>query len=523
MRKRNRVAPSLLSFVLIWVLFMCTGIVSAQEARFDILEYRVTGVSLLTPAQIEAAVWPHLGEQRTLQDVERAREALEKAYHGAGYLTVVVNIPPQKVSEGVVTLAVVEAPVGRLRVVESRYFSLGEIKAGVPELAEGNVPNFQRMQEELAALNRSSDRRVTPVLRPGRTPGTVEADLKVQDQLPLHGSVELNNQQSADTTATRASANLRFDNLWHSQHSLGLTLRTAPERPDDGSVFSLNYTVPLRSGDFFALYGVRSDSNVAAVGTLNVVGKGTILGARYIAALRGTDSFFQTATFGFDYKDFKQDVKVDANIGFSSPIEYLPWTLGWEGQWMGSRTSHKTGVSFNFHAPGLVGNEQQFADKRYRGRASYAYWRGTGSLLYTPESGWSYGARLGWQLSNQALISNEQYFIGGAETVRGYLESAAGGDSGVSASLELQTPNLWSGDKVAAMETRAMLFYDYGEVRVLDALTAISGYRLAGAGVGLRWRRGGYSAQIDAAQALDTLGRTQRGDHRIHFRLSYQW
>lgn len=495
----------------------------AQEARFDILEYRVTGSSLLTPAQVEAAVWPHLGEKLSLQDVEGAREALEKAYHGAGYLTVVVNIPPQKVRGGVVTLAVVEAPIGRLRVVESRYFSLDEIKAGVPELAEGKVPNFTNMQEELAAINRSSDRRVLPVLRPGRTPGTVEVDLKVQDQMPVHGNVELNNQQSADTTVSRAVANFRFDNLWQSQHSVGLTMRTAPERPDDGSVLSLNYTVPTRSGDFWSFYGVRSDSNVVAVGTLNVIGKGSILGVRYIASLPSSDRFIHTSNFGLDYKDFQQDVMVDANTGFSSPIKYLPWTLGWDGNWIDPGVTRRLGVAFNFHVPGLVGKDQQFADKRYRGRSSYSFWRGSGAVQHTPDSGWVYSLRMGWQLSQQALISNEQFFVGGAETVRGYLESAAGGDSGINASLELQTPNLGLGGKDSAMETRALLFYDYGEVVVLDALTAINGYRLAGAGAGLRWRWGGHTVQLDVAQALDSIGKTQRGDLRIHFRLGYQW
>ncbi len=90
-------------------------------------------------------------KRKTLADVEKAREALEKAYHGAGYLTVLVSIPQQKVNGGVVRLEVTEAPVDRLRVVGSRYYSLGEIKAAAPELAEGKVPNFNDMQKQLAA------------------------------------------------------------------------------------------------------------------------------------------------------------------------------------------------------------------------------------------------------------------------------------------------------------------------------------------------------------------------------------
>ncbi|MHB1054196.1 MAG: ShlB/FhaC/HecB family hemolysin secretion/activation protein, partial [Thiobacillus sp.] len=270
-----------------------------QEARFDVFEYRVEGTTLLPVVVVEQAVYPHLGEKKTLADVEKAREALEKAYHGAGYLTVLVSIPQQKVDEGVVKLAVTEAPVNRLRVVESRYFSLGEIRAAAPEVAEGSVPNFPQMQKELAALNKSSDRRITPVLRPGKTPGTVEVDLKVKDQLPLHGNVELNDRYSQDTTRTRLTASLRWDNLWQKQHGLGITLQTAPENTDESRVLSASYTWPLASGNYLAFYGVKSDSDVAAVGTLNVVGNGTIVGARYIVPLRSrSEGFFHTATLG---------------------------------------------------------------------------------------------------------------------------------------------------------------------------------------------------------------------------------
>ncbi|NDF95115.1 MAG: hypothetical protein EB107_04675 [Proteobacteria bacterium] len=36
--------------------------------------------------------------------------------------------------------------------------------------------------------------RVTPSLRPGLEPGTVDIDLTVKDKLPLHGSVELSDR-----------------------------------------------------------------------------------------------------------------------------------------------------------------------------------------------------------------------------------------------------------------------------------------------------------------------------------------
>lgn len=496
-----------------------------QEARFDVFEYRVEGTTLLPVVVVEQAVYPHLGEQKTLSDVEKAREALEKAYHGAGYLTVLVSIPQQKVDGGLVKLAVTEAPVDRLRVVESRYFSLGEIRAAAPELAEGTVPNFPQMQKELAALNRSGDRKITPVLRPGKTPGTVEVDLKVQDQLPLHGNVELNDRYSQDTTRTRLSASLRWDNLWQKQHGLGITVQTAPEKPDESRVFSASYTWPLASGNYLALYGVKSDSDVAAVGTLNVVGNGVILGARYILPLRSrSEGFFHTATLGVDYKDFDQSVSLIGGGDFNTPITYLPFTLGWDGTWLGERRSTRFGAAFNFHLRGLVADEQEFADKRFKGRPDYAYLRGTASHSESWASGWGAGVRGSWQIAAQPLISNEQFAIGGADTVRGYLESAALGDNGVALSVEATTPNFAKRLSDTLDDAHLLAFVDSGYVHVRQPITADDRFTLAGAGLGVRLKGGrGVSAGLDWAVALKSLGNTGRGDGRAHFRLGLEW
>lgn len=496
----------------------------SNEGRFDVLEYRLEGATLLPVATMEQSVYRYLGEGRTLADVEKAREALEQAYHSAGYLTVLVTIPQQKVEGGVVRLTVTEAPVDRLRVVESRYYSLGEIKAGVPELSEGQVPYFPEMQKQLAALNRSGDRKITPLLRPGRTPGTVEVDLKVQDRLPLHGSIEINDRYSLGTTRTRLSGNLRWDNLWQKQHGIGLTVQTAPELPKESKVFAATYTWPLSSGAILAIYGVHSASDIAAVGTLNVLGNGDIYGVRYIRPLPSREGFFHSASLGVDYKDFDQTVNLIGGGDFNTPIRYLPFTLGWDGSWSGERRSTRLGIAFNFHMRGLVADEQDFANKRFKGRPNYAYLRGNLTHTEHVQSGWRFTLRTAAQIAAQPLISNEQFAIGGVESVRGYYESAAVGDDGVMIAVEAATPNLarHAGDFID--DLRLLAFADAGHVRVRKPLPGqFSQFDLAGAGLGLRVKAKGVAAAIDWAHALKDIAGTASGDNRVHFKLSYEW
>src|SRR5262249_29509293 len=158
-------------------------------------EFIVLGNTVLPVRDIESAVYPFLGDDKTLTDVEGARAALENLYHARGYTTVFVDIPPQNIIDQTVRLHVTEGRAGRSTISGARYFSEGQILAALPDVRPGTVPNIPALQQELTALNtQTSDRAVIPVLRAGAQPGTMDVALTVQDQLPLHGSLELNNQ-----------------------------------------------------------------------------------------------------------------------------------------------------------------------------------------------------------------------------------------------------------------------------------------------------------------------------------------
>ena len=47
-----------------------------KSSAFDILEYVIEGNTVLPVQDIERAVYPHLGEKKTIANVEAARESL---------------------------------------------------------------------------------------------------------------------------------------------------------------------------------------------------------------------------------------------------------------------------------------------------------------------------------------------------------------------------------------------------------------------------------------------------------------
>ena len=137
---------------------------------------------------------------------------------------------------------------------------------------------------------------------------------------------------------------------------------------------------------------------------------------------------------------------------------------------------------------------------------------------------WRVSGELDWQLAAQPLISNEQFSLGGVESVRGYLESAALGDNGAAFQLEAVTPDLASRLGGWPGELRLHTFFDAGRATVREPITAVDHATLAGTGVGLRAKApGGVVADLEWAVALRDLGRTEAGDGRAHFRLGVEW
>ena len=436
-----------------------------------IREYRVIGTRTLSRGEVEKAVYAYLGPGRTEEDVEQARAALEKAYRDQGFLTVSVNVPPQRPTRGIIVLQVTEATVGRLRVHGSRFYSVEQIKKMAPSLQEGTVPNFNDVQRDIIALNQLADRQITPSLKPGVVPGTVDVDLTVKDKLPLHGSIELNNRYSANTTPLRLDLAMRYDNLWQLGHTIGAGFQIAPQRPSDALVYSAYYIARAPSIDWLGLMiqGTRQNSQVSTLGGSNSLGNGEIYGGRFLVNLPARKGFFHSLSMGMDYKHFTQDL-VLGNSTVSSPVNYCPFSISYTATSIGKHyeTALNAGVTFSFR--GTSTQEQiQFDNRRYNSDANFFYFRG--SLAHTQKLPFDFQffAQVQGQATANPLLDTEQFSLGGQSTVRGYLESAVVGDSGVCGTLELRSPSLlsWLGE---GHECRVFLFLDGGETTLNDPL-----------------------------------------------------
>jgi hemolysin activation/secretion protein len=463
----------------------------------EIDAYDIDGNTKLEQTEIEEAVYPFLGPDRTKDDVESARGALEKAYQAHGFQSVVVEIPPQVVREGIVKLHVVEAPVGRLRVVGSRYYSLSELKSEVPALQEGTVPDFNQAQKEIADANRLPGRQVTPLLKPGKAPGTIDVDLKVTDVLPFHASVELDNDHSQNTQPLRTTDTVRYDDFLMTGNSVSLTALFAPQRVANALVIAASDLAPILGTPWSILtFGYDSNSDVSTLGGSTVLGKGYSVGVRGVLQLPAFGSFTQTFSFGPDFKHFLENLTFQvpgtgATSVQSVTIDYTPLTASYSLQQTTGNSALNTTASVTLGLRGAgsgisdIENKRAFAQSNFvrlnlDATETYSFWHDIEAV-----------ARLSAQGTNQPLVSSEQFAAGGLTSVRGYLQSEAVGDYGAVESLELRSPSIghYVGQYVGPYvdDWRFFAFGDAAQVFVLDALAdQTNSYRLASAGLGTR-------------------------------------
>ena len=499
---------------------------STTQASFDIWEYRVLGNTVLANETVEGAVYPFLGPGKTLVDVEQARTKLEQAYRDAGFGTVFVDVPEQDVDENVVRLRVTEGRIDRVRITGARYFSNGRIRAAVPALAKGTTPHLPELQAQLSALNQAaSDRSIVPVLKAGRTPGTVDVELKVDDSLPVHASLEVNDRYSADTSRLRTTASVGYSNLFQQNHNLLLQYQTAPEDPEDVESIVASYVfgaagIPdLR----FAVYAADSNTDVATVGTLSVIGQGQIYGARAILSLPATDTLSHAVTFGLDYKDFLENIRLTEVDGLTTPIQYLNWSAAYDGTLRSASTITSLNVAANLGVRSAVNDVEQFEAKRFKGSANYLYLRAGGEHVHSLPLDLQLAFRAAGQFTQNPLVSSEQFSIGGVDTVRGFLESSYLGDYGATGSFELR--HGWPARLLKSPPGSAyvLAFYDAGIVQVFEPLPGQQRtFDLESAGVGFRiegWR--GLQLGLDWAYALSDSADVARGDDRTHFNFRY--
>jgi hemolysin activation/secretion protein len=215
--------------------------------KFTVYNYEVTGNTLLPPKSISAILTNVPGAFGTNVSFDNIRDVvthLQTAYRERGYVTVAVDLPPQRLTNATVKVQVIEGRLDAITVKGNRYFSSANVMRALPGLHTNMILNGLTFQAELNRANANQDRQIYPVIDPGPEPGTSDLTLDVKDRLPFHGKIDLDNESSPGTPDLRVNSSAVYDNLWQQDNSLGVQYGFSPEVYKDNDKWHF-YDLPL--------------------------------------------------------------------------------------------------------------------------------------------------------------------------------------------------------------------------------------------------------------------------------------
>lgn len=460
---------------------------STAGPRVRVQAFKLTGVSLLPEAALQARLAPLVGQSLSLAELQAAADQVAADYQAAGYL-VRAYLPEQTLSDGMVTIAVLESRLAALRVEQAppgKRIAKARVEATMTARQKlGQPVRADDVQRAISLLNALPGVSASSLLQAGEQPGDTVLVVSVKDEAALSGQVQADNAGSKATGEWRASGGLS----WNSPLGFGDQAQVYASKSSGSTFGSLNYSAPLGADGWrgglsasrlqyaYTLSGTRYDGAAGTVGTqLN-----------YPLLRSATSTVSLAATL--DRKAFDNSV---AGIELSDKTIALA-TLGLGGdraddifgggvvQWS---------ATLNWGRLNLRGNAADLAaDQTAGGPDRQGSFRKLNVSLgrvqrLTPAD--SLLLNVSGQWANRNLDSAEKFSITGSNGVRAYSSAEPSGDEGALLGLE------WRHQFGDALTLTA--FHDQARLkrdRTPNAATpSPNSYSLGSNGLGFSWGR----------------------------------
>jgi hemolysin activation/secretion protein len=498
----------------------------AAQASFAIRGFNIKGDNPLSQNETSKVLAPFLRADANIDVLQKATAALEAALRDAGFSLHRVALPPQEVGDMVV-LEVVRFTIGKVVIEGNERYSAANVRASLPELKEGGSPNFSRLAVQTAIANENPSKQITVSLRESEKPDSIDATVHVKEAKAWHFSLALSNTGVKSSGRDRTTLSGSHHNLWDKDHQVTAAYTTSLEKLNDVRQLGLSYRIPLYSYNSVVGLNFTMSDVLGNFGTFTSTGQGRTMGGNYTYYLNPEGGQRSFITLAYDNKLFKAAVINGAEIGVDR--RSTPVSLGYTQRNESNRAVWSYNADFSFNTGSGSGNTlqaYQAEDSRISTRSFKILHAGAN---YSAELGqsWLWGMRAQMQFSPNALISGEQFGLGGLGSIRGANDRALLGDRGLSTSLEFTSPEWMPGLRMTS-------FLDAGWLNNNDAngSTKLSSDKLASVGLGLRYAaQNGFLVSADygrivSGSALPVTSNSsapQKGSDKLHMNLSMRF
>ncbi|HSH90276.1 MAG TPA: ShlB/FhaC/HecB family hemolysin secretion/activation protein [Ramlibacter sp.] len=500
----------------------------APSPVFAIKGFKVTGDNPLGDGETARVLAPFLRSDATIDTLQKATAALEAALRAQGHGLHRVALPPQEVGD-TVTLNVVKFTIGKVAIEGASIYDTGNVRRTLPELREGESPNFRTLAIQTAIANENPNKLIQLGLREGSEPDKIDATITVQEKRPWTFAVGLSNGGSDSTGRDRFTVSGGHTNLFNLDHNFIGAYTTSLERMSDVKQLGLSYRIPLyRQGGVVGATYTRSDV-VGNFGTFTSTGAGHTFGVNYTMYLPPDGGRRSYVTFGFEDKLFDAAMLNGLVVPLSADRRSRPVTIGYSAHTDSDAGSWGYNIDLAANTSSGRGNDLA-SYQAENARIDTTHWRAIrGGANYAAPfaTNWLWSARTQFQYSPDVLIAGEQFGLGGLGSVRGTdIDRPITGDKGISGTFEVLTPELVQG-------LRLLGFVDAGWLgnNKPAAPDKPSSDSIASIGVGLRYTREPFAMSLDYGHIIagskvpltSNAGSPQKGDDRLYLNLSLRF
>lgn len=441
-----------------------------QGGALTVQAFRFTGATLLPEPLLQAAVQPWRGRPVGFDDLQAAAQAVARAYREAGWI-VRTLVPAQDVTDGQVTIAVIEAVYGGAHLVDPaprRVAPAVVLAHADARQAVGAPLRADTLDRGLLLADDLPGVALAGTLEPGAADGETILALAARDEALLSGEAGVDNGGARATGAERTTLSLRLAS------PLGRGDQARAELMASRGVrhAHLGYSLPvgadgLRLGLAVSAFEYRLvGADFAALG-----GEGGSHGAgidlRYPLLRSRLANVYLSAAL--DHKRYRNR----AAEGLQSRYRVDALTLGLAGNRFDAAGRNASSAALSWSRGDVALGRLDPGETRSRA-GGFGRWRYSLSHQQAlPGPLTLYGALTGQQ-ADRTLDSSERFFLGGPGGVRAYPVNEGSGSRGTLANLELR----WQ----ALPALTATAFYDWGHASGGTAATTLKGY-----GASLAW------------------------------------
>ena len=488
----------------------------------QVTQFEFVGNRALTVETLRSALAPWAGRSLNFGELIQAVEAIEALYKQAGYFLAQAYLPPQKIRDGSIEIAISEGRLGEAR-LEGESRVAPEVLFGyLDRLPKDQALLLSTLERQVLLINELAGGQASIDLQAGDTAGTTDVVLAQRPEDLISGRLEANNHGLPSTGEKRYGLALNANSPFNLGERVMFNALSSENR--GLTSYNLRGELPLGS-DGWRLIAAASRAEYSLGGAFaSLKASGTAdsvrIGAAYpLIRSRAANLKFQLEADRSKLADKFQAAGTELDKqshGLSATV-----SSDWLDEFMGGGATRADLVLRSGSIS--LGAAAAAADAPPAGPGSAGHFSKVtiaGSRQQTLSRELSLQLQLSWQFAGKNLDSSEKLSVGGPATAPGYVSGEAVGNSGGHAKLGLR----WQ----ALPELALTAFTDSARLRLAqDPLPTATRNekRLSDAGVAMDWllAKGVTASGILAWAGKEHPNPADNDRPRFWFSLGYAW